>query len=107
MKKYLAAAALIGAIGISGISLANPQNYFGYGNCGGPRYCDNQAYPQKDDAKAGAFFEETKELRKEMIVKRSELDALMRQDNPDEKKVASLNFNSLTVWTNSCRGICC
>ncbi len=36
------------------------------------------------------FFEETKETRKEIFVKRSELDALMSQDNPDEKKVAKL-----------------
>jgi Spy/CpxP family protein refolding chaperone len=39
---------------------------------------------------ASAFFAETKELRKEIVVKRSELDAMMLQDNPDEKKVAKL-----------------
>ena len=92
MKKYLAAAALIGAIGFAGATMAtaDSNNGYGYGNCGGPRYCDNWSYGDKDDAKANTFFEETKELRKEIIVKRSELDALMRQDNPDEKKVAKL-----------------
>ena len=96
MKKYLVAAALIGAIGLSGISMANARGNYGYGpgpgygDCGG-RYCDNWSPSEKDDEKRSAFFEETKELRKEIVVKRSELDALMRQDNPDEKKVAKLS----------------
>ncbi len=96
MKKYLAAAALIGAIGFSGITMANARGGFGYGQgpgyggCGGGRYCDNVAYSEKDNEKAAAFFEETKELRREIVVKRSELDAMMQQDNPDEKKVAKL-----------------
>jgi len=90
MKKYLTAAALIGVIGFAGITMANPQGNYGYGNCGGPNYCDNWSYSEEDDAKSSAFFEETKELRKQIVVKRSELDALMRQENPDEKKVAGL-----------------
>ncbi|MBW2466225.1 MAG: periplasmic heavy metal sensor [Deltaproteobacteria bacterium] len=88
MKKFLAAAALIGAIGITGISMASPQSYYGCGNYGGPRDCDNLGYSENE--KISSFYEETKELRREIIVKRSELDALMRQDNPDEKKVAKL-----------------
>jgi zinc resistance-associated protein len=90
MKKYLTAAALIGLVGFAGISMANPRGNYGYGNCGGPAYCDNWSYSEKDGEKASAFFEETKELRKQIVVKRSELDALMLQDNPDEKKVAGL-----------------
>lgn len=94
MKKYLAAAALIGLIGFTGISMANARGNFGpgpgYGDCGGSRYCSNWSYSEKSDEKSAAFFEETKEIRKEIVVKRSELDALMRQDNPDEKKVAKL-----------------
>ena len=92
MKKYLAAATLIGLIGFAGISMANPQsNYgYGYGNCEGPSYCDNWSYSENGDEKAADFFEETKELRKQIVVKRSELDALMQQDNPDEKRVAGL-----------------
>jgi len=94
MKKYLAAAALAGLIGFTGISLANARGYGygpgpGYGDCQGPRSCSTW-YADKDDEKAAAFREETKALRKEIVVKRSELDALMRQDNPDEKKVAQL-----------------
>jgi hypothetical protein len=95
MKKYLVAAALIGAIGFSGMSMANARGYGygpgpGYGDCNGGRYCDNWSSYEKDDEKAAAFFEETKETRKEIVVKRSERDALMLQDNPDEKKVAKL-----------------
>jgi len=105
MKKYLVAAALIGAIGFSGISMVNARGNYGYGpgpgngNCGGGRYCDNVSYSEKDDEKAAAFFEETKEVRKEIVVKRSELDALMRQDNPDEKKVAKLTGDLYDLQT--------
>ncbi len=104
MKKYLVAAALIGAIGFTGMSIANARGYGygsggGYGDCNGGRYCDNGSYSEKDDEKAAAFFDETKELRKEIIVKKSELDALMRQDNPDEKKVAKLTGDLFDLRT--------
>ena len=96
MKRYLVAAALIGAIGFTGFSMANARGNYGYGpgpgygNCGGYGYCNNLATPDADNEKGAAFIEETKAERKEIVVKRSELDALMNQDNPDEKKVAKL-----------------
>ena len=94
MKKYVLAAALIGAIGFTGISMADARGNYGYGpgsgDCGGYGYCNKVDYSEADNEKGAAFFEETKETRKEIFVKRSELDALMRQDNPDEKKVAKL-----------------
>ena len=90
MKKYLAAAALVGVLGLTGITMANPQNYYGCGNYRGAGYCGNVAEPDGNDENVAAFYEETKELRRSIVVKRSELDALMRQDNPDEKKVAAL-----------------
>lgn len=93
MKKYLAVAALVGALGFTTISMADARGYYGSGPgyCGGGgRYCDNWSNTEQDDAKGSAFFEETKELRKEIVVKKSELEALMLQDNPDEKKVAKL-----------------
>ena len=105
MKKYLAAAALIGAIGFSGITMANARGNYGYGpgpgygGCNGGKYCDNGSNYEKDDEKASAFFAETKELRKEIVVKRSELDALMLQDNPDEKKVAKLTGDLYDLQT--------
>jgi Spy/CpxP family protein refolding chaperone len=104
MKKYLVAAALIGAIGFSGLSMANARGYGygpgpGNGDCNGGRSCDSWSSSEKDDEKASAFFEETKEARKEIVVKRSELDALMRQDNPDEKKVAKLTGDLYDLQT--------
>ena len=106
MKIFLAVTALIVAIGFSGFSMANARgNYgcggpgLGYGDCSGGRYCDNSSYPEKGDEKAAAFFEETKELRREIVVKRSELDAVMQQDNPDEKKVAKLTGDLYDLHT--------
>jgi len=94
MKKYVLAAALIGAIGFTSFSMADARGNYGYGpgnsDCGGYGYCNNVANSDADNEKGAAFFEETKETRKEIYVKRSELDALMSQDNPDEKKVAKL-----------------
>ena len=105
MKKYLVAAALVGAIGFTGMSMANARGNYGYGpgpgygNCDGGRYCDNGSYSEEDSEKASAFFEENKGLRKEIVVKRSELDALMRQENPDEKKVAKLTGDLYDLQT--------
>jgi hypothetical protein len=105
MKKYLVVAALVGAIGFAGMSMANARGNYGYGpgpgygDCGGGRYCDNGSYSEEDNEKASAFFEENKGLRKEIVVKRSELDALMRQENPDEKKVAKLTGDLYDLQT--------
>jgi hypothetical protein len=104
MKKYLAAAALVGAIGFAGMSIADARGYgygpgAGYGDCNGGGYCNSWSYSEKDNEKASAFFEETKALRKEIVVKRSELDALMLQDNPDEKKVAKLTGDIFDLQT--------
>lgn len=97
MKKYLAAAALAGAIGLTTITMAAARGNYGYGpgpgygDCNGARYCDNHRFASdKDNEKVAAFLAETRETRKAIAVKRSELDALMQQDNPDETKVAKL-----------------
>ena len=104
MKKYLAAAALIGVIGFTGMSIANARGYgngpgAGYGDCNNREYCGNWSYSEEDKEKAAAFFKETRELRKEIVVKRSELDALLLQDNPDEKKVAKLTGDVFDLQT--------
>jgi len=105
MKRYLVMAALVGVLAFSTISLADGRGSYGYGpgpgsgNCWGGRYCDNWSSAGPDDEKAAAFFAETKELRKEIVVKRSELDALMRQDNPDENKVAKLTGELFDLQT--------
>jgi len=92
MKKVLIATALVGIIGFTGIQMATADPGYGYGN--GPcrdysigRQCNNE-----DNFKAREkFLEETTALRKEIVVKQSAYDALMLQDNPDEKKAAQLS----------------
>ena len=96
MKKYLVATALLATIGVTSFSIANARgNYgygpgLGYGDCGGAGYCNQSAYFDKKNKEAAAFFEETKDIRRSTTVKQSELDAPMRQDNPDEQKVGRL-----------------
>jgi Spy/CpxP family protein refolding chaperone len=96
MKKTVTAAALIAALTFAGIQTASAHGgrYFG-GNSYGPGYCgnyynDSTGYTEEDQAALEKFREDTKTLRKEIVVKRSELNALIGKDNPDETKVAKL-----------------
>ena len=96
MKKTVTAAALIAALKFAGIQTASAHGgrYLGNNNYG-PRYCDNydndsSSYTEEDQAALEKFRDDTTATRKEIVVKRSELNALMRQDNPDETKVAKL-----------------
>ena len=57
--------------------------------CGSYGTYDN-TYTEKDAEAIEKFRVETNSTRKEIVVKRSELNALLRNDNPDEKKVAKL-----------------
>ena len=92
MKRTWLTVALVLTIGFMGyqIAEAGPGWGGGYGcqNYGGPG--GGQALDEESIAKRDKFFEETTELRKELSVKQAELGALMSQENPDEKKVASL-----------------
>ena len=92
MKKLLIAAALIGLIGFTGIQMATADPEYGYGN--GPCRDYNIERPYNNDVNFKArekFLEETTALRKEIVVKQSAYDALMQQENPDEKKAAQLS----------------
>jgi hypothetical protein len=89
MKKLLISTALIGLIGFAGIQMASAHGYGGYGYCGD----FDRGYTSLNDKDKEAlekFEAETASIRKEIVVKRSELNALMRQDNPDAKRVAQL-----------------
>jgi Spy/CpxP family protein refolding chaperone len=96
MKKTVAAAALIAALTFAGIQTVSAHGGRYYDNDDyGPGYCgnyynNNRAYTEQDQAALEKFREETSPIRKEIVVKRSELDALLSQDNPDETKVAKL-----------------
>lgn len=103
MKKIWLAVAMVGTLGLVGYQIADAgpgwnggmmePGYMmgpGYGYGGGPqqgaRALDEDAIKARDK-----FFEETKDLRKELTVKNAELSAVMNQEKPDEKKVAKLS----------------
>ena len=97
MKKVLTVTALIGAMTFAGIQTASAHggryysdsNESNYGYCGSYN-TDDRTLTKKDAEAIEKFQTETKSTRKEIVVKRSELNALLRNDNPDEKKVAKL-----------------
>jgi len=96
MKKTVTAAALIAALTFAGIQTASAHGgrFFSGGNYG-PGYCgnydnDSRSYTAEDQAALEKFRDDTKAVRREIVVKRSELNALISKDNPDETKVAEL-----------------
>jgi hypothetical protein len=89
MKKALVVAALVVGLGFTGLQSvsANP----GKINSGCPKA--GTEYSQLDAAsktKVDKFFNETQELRKQMVMKHAEERATMRADNPDPAKAAKL-----------------
>jgi hypothetical protein len=90
MKKLLMAVAVIGLLGFAGIQMASAHG--GYGQGGGYGYCGQ--YDDEDNSKDNTAWEEfrteTNDIRRSIVVKRSELRALQNQDNPDAKRVAQL-----------------
>lgn len=106
MKKIVTTAALIGVLTFAGIQTvsAHGGRYFGNNNYG-PGYCGNyddssQGLTEQDRAALEKFKDDTSTIRKEIVVKRSELNALMRQDNPDETKVAKLSGDLYDLKTD-------
>jgi Spy/CpxP family protein refolding chaperone len=96
MKKTATAAALIAALTFAGIQSASAHGGRYYsGNNYGPGYCgtynsETRGYTEEDQAAIEKFRDDTTAIRKEIVVKRSELNALLGKDNPDETKVAKL-----------------
>jgi Spy/CpxP family protein refolding chaperone len=106
MKKTITAAALLAALTFVGIQTvsAHGGRYFSDENYG-PGYCGNyynntRGYTKEDQATFDKFRNDTATTRKEIVVKQSELDALMRQDNPDETKVAKLTSELYDLQTD-------
>ena len=92
MKKVITAAALIGAISLAGIQTASAHNgnySNNYDYCGSYG-TDDRTFTEKDAETVEKFRADTNSARREVVVTRSELNALLRNDNPDEKKVAKL-----------------
>jgi Spy/CpxP family protein refolding chaperone len=92
MKKIMTAAALLVAISLAGIQTvsAHGGNYRNNSDYCGSFSTDDQKITNTDSEAIEKFRTETNSTRKEIVVKRSELNALLRNDNPDEKKVAKL-----------------
>ena len=93
MKTLLVATVMIATISFAGIQTVSAH---GGGNYrGGYGYCDeydgeNSAIRDRDSGDYEKFHKETSDIRREIAVKRSELRALNRQDNPDGKRAAQL-----------------
>jgi predicted secreted protein len=94
MKKVLATAAILSVISLVGINTASAHNgrYYNnntYGYCGSYN-SDYTTSTKEDFAAIEKFRNESSTIRKEIVVKRSELNALLHNDNPNEEKVAKL-----------------
>lgn len=95
MKKALLVAGLVAGIGFIGLQQASAYQGMGGGGMGMGAGCPkgSAAYSQLDaaiKAKVDKFHDETKELRKQMVMKHAEERAVMRADNPDSAKAAKL-----------------
>lgn len=102
MKKKIAIVAVVASIGLVSVH----QAMAGWGNQGrmqngyqnvqqmqGQRAMNAPVRMQLDPAtqeKIDKFFADNQELHKSLIVKRAELGAMMRADNPDSAKVGKL-----------------
>lgn len=84
MKKILAGAAVVGLVGFAGVQIVSASDSYGY--CG-QGFTDSSAISSKV---LDEFRSENSAIRKDIVVKRSELRALYNQDNPNEKRVAQL-----------------
>jgi hypothetical protein len=92
MKKLITATAIISIISLAGIQTASAHggNYRNNSDYCGYYGTDERTFTEKDVEAIKKFRVETNSTRKEIVVKRSELNALLRNDNPDEQKVAKL-----------------
>ena len=91
MKKILAIGAILSVIGFASYKAASAHGGYdnGYGYCN-PYTTDGATLTKEDSEAIEKFKTETSTIRKEIAIKRSELSALLSNDNPDEKKVAKL-----------------
>lgn len=97
MKKALLVTAVVVGIGFIGFQAANA-HMGGRGMMGGGPNCGNcpqgqGTTTQLTEAEQKAlekFHADTKELRKQVVVKHAELRALQNQTNPDPEKIATL-----------------
>ncbi|MBA3005872.1 MAG: periplasmic heavy metal sensor [Desulfocapsa sp.] len=88
MKKSLVVAALVVSMGFIGLQQASANRGMVPGQgMGGSNYSQLDAASK---AKFDKFYNETQDLRKQMVMKRAEERALMHSTNPDSAKAAKL-----------------
>ncbi|MBU0675450.1 MAG: periplasmic heavy metal sensor [Proteobacteria bacterium] len=95
LNKTVVSTALISMIGLTCVPFASANDTFGPNGGTGYGYCGNSGYQGRNlsdkDAKAyKQYRDETSPIRKDLLVKNSELGAINRQNNPDAKRVATL-----------------
>lgn len=106
MKRFIISMMTVLALGYVGLQTVNAQGWYGDGpgpgygrghdcqsercwNCSsGPNYRGELS--KEEQAARDKFFTDTEGLRKQLAEKKAMKHALMRQDNPDEKKAAQL-----------------
>jgi Spy/CpxP family protein refolding chaperone len=89
MKKIVTIAAILSVIGFASYQAASAHGGYGPGYCG-TYNSEARGYTEEDQAAFEKFRDDTTAIRKEIVVKRSELNAMLGKDNPDETKVAKL-----------------
>ena len=101
MKKLVTAVAIISVISLAGIQTASAYggNYSNNYDYCGSYSTDDRTITETNAEAIEKFRAETNSVRKEIVVKRSELNALLRNDNPDEKKVAKLTGDLFDLET--------
>ena len=94
MKKTLLITALVVGMGFLGLQQASANKGMGGGpgmgswcQKGGPGYTQLDAASK---AKLNKFYDETKDLRKQMVMKHAEESALMHAETPDAAQAAKL-----------------
>jgi len=88
MKKTFVITALVMGLGFIGLQQVSASPGMGAG-CpkGGPGYSQLDAATK---AKVDKYYDDTNDLRKQMVMKHAEERAIMRSENPDSAKVATL-----------------
>ena len=92
MKKKIAAIVITLTLATAGIALARGGGGYGMGCQYGPM--QGQTYQQLDKAtqdKLDAFFADSQELRKKIIMKQAEGQALMQSDNPNAAALSKVS----------------
>lgn len=94
MKKTIAVIVVILTVGSVGVALARGGMGYGRGCCQYPWQMPGYAYQQLDpqtQAKVNAFYNETQDLRKQIMMKHAERQALIQGTSPNPAAVSKVS----------------